>query len=77
MREDTDGPPGYAVIGPEDYLAPALTGGEHLEAIIQRIHAAARARLGSSPIGYVGIRMRSGRPTGVVDHLFEAKAKAQ
>jgi hypothetical protein len=67
MREDTDGPPGYAVIGPADYLAPALPAGTDMVAMVERVDRAARARLGPDRPDFVELRMGDGgRPVGIV-----------
>lgn len=66
IREGVMGPPGFAVIVPEDYAAAPLPATADPQQLLATVQAAARRAAPSEPFSWVELRMQQNTPTGVV-----------
>jgi len=66
IREDKDGPDGFAVLGTDDYTAAALPASFDYQTALPRLMDAARAAVGSAPLDFAEIRMGESGPVGQV-----------
>jgi hypothetical protein len=66
IREGIMGPPGFAVIAPEDYSAAKLPASSDLPKLLATVQTAARRAAPSEMFSWVELRMNKDTPVGVV-----------